>query len=73
MALVRRAITDLPDRQGKAIVMRYLQNQDYQTLATEMACTPAAARSHVSKALAALKDKLKHVADMEVSNEPKKD
>lgn len=57
-AKVRRAISQLPDKQGRAIVMRYLEHQDYQAIAGTLRCTQAGARSHVSKAIAALKDKL---------------
>ncbi len=57
-ARVRRAMSQLPDKQGRAIVMRYLEHQDYEAIAGTLACTQAGARSHVSKAIAALKDKL---------------
>jgi RNA polymerase sigma factor (sigma-70 family) len=57
-ARVRRAMSQLPDKQGRAIVMRYLEQQDYDTIAGTLRCTQAGARSHVSKAIAALKDKL---------------
>ena len=57
-ARVRRAMSQLPDKQGRAIVMRYLEHQDYQAIAGTLCCTQAGARSHVSKAIAALKDKL---------------
>ena len=55
---IRRAISQLPDKQGKAIVMRYLEQNDYSNIAEKLRCTEAGARSHVSKALAALKNKL---------------
>ena len=55
---VRKAISRLPDKQGKAIVMRYLQQHDYQTIAQKLCCTEASARSHVSKALATLRNRL---------------
>ena len=55
---VRKAISRLPDKQGRAIVMRYLQQHDYETISEKLCCTKASARSHVSKALASLKDKL---------------
>jgi RNA polymerase sigma factor (sigma-70 family) len=64
-AKVRRAISQLPDRQGRAIVMRYLEQQDYQAIAGTLRCTQAGARSHVSKAIAALKDKLAVLAQRE--------
>ena len=55
---VRKAISRLPDKQGRAIVMRYLEQHDYETISEKLCCSEASARSHVSKALAALKDKL---------------
>jgi RNA polymerase sigma factor (sigma-70 family) len=57
-AKVRKAISRLPDKQGRAIVMRYLQQHDYETISEKLCCSEASARSHVSKALAALKEKL---------------
>jgi RNA polymerase sigma factor (sigma-70 family) len=64
-AKVRKAISRLPDKQGRAIVMRYLEHQDYEAIAGTLRCTQAGARSHVSKALAALKDKLAALAQQE--------
>ena len=64
-ARVRRAISRLPDKQGRAIVMRYLEQQDYEAIAGNLRCTQAGARSHVSKAIAALKDKLAVLAQRE--------
>ncbi|MCJ7778360.1 MAG: sigma-70 family RNA polymerase sigma factor, partial [Sedimentisphaerales bacterium] len=57
-AKIRKAISRLPDKQGRAIVMRYLEQHDYETISEKLCCTKTSARSHVSKALAALKDKL---------------
>ena len=56
--IVRREICRLPTNQAKAIVMRYLEQQDYQAIAGKLSCSEAGARSHVSKALAALKSRL---------------
>jgi len=56
--VVRREICQLPAKQAKAIVMRYLEQQDYQTIAGKLSCTEASVRSHVSKALATLKSRL---------------
>jgi RNA polymerase sigma factor (sigma-70 family) len=56
--MVRRAIAELPARQSRAIVMRYLQQRDYKEISAELGCTEAGARSNVSKALASLKKKL---------------
>ena len=55
---VRRAIAGLPEKQGRAVVMRYLEQQDYEAVATALGCSEATARSHVSKAVAALKSQL---------------
>jgi RNA polymerase sigma factor (sigma-70 family) len=57
-AMVRRAIAQLPARQSRAIVMRYLEQQDYKDISAELGCTEAGARSNVSKAVATLKKKL---------------
>jgi len=57
-AKVRKAISRLPDKQGRAIVMRYLEQHDYETISEKLCCSKASARSHVSKALMALRDKL---------------
>jgi RNA polymerase sigma factor (sigma-70 family) len=56
--VVRRALASLPARQGRALVMRYLEQQDYPAIATVLGCTEATARSHVSKAVATLRSRL---------------
>ena len=55
---VRQAIAGLPGKQGRAVVMRYLEQQDYEAIGTALGCSEASARSHVSKAVAALKSRL---------------
>lgn len=62
---VRQAIARLPDKQARAIVMRYLEQQDYQLVAEKLSCSEVSARSHVSKALATLKTKLAIFAERE--------
>ena len=62
VTMVRRAVSQLPAKQGRAVVMRYLEQQDYGRIAAELCCTEAGARSHVSKALASLKIKLATLA-----------
>ena len=62
---VRRAISQLPAKQAKAIVMRYLEQQDYENIAAQLCCSEAGARSHVSKAVATLKSKLAVLAEQE--------
>ena len=56
--LVRQAIAQLPGKQGRAIVMRYLEQKNYKAIADKLNCSEAGARSNVSKALATLKGKL---------------
>jgi RNA polymerase sigma factor (sigma-70 family) len=55
---VRQTIAQLPAKQGRAIVMRYLEQQSYKGIAEKLRCSEASARSHVSKALTNLKRKL---------------
>jgi RNA polymerase sigma factor (sigma-70 family) len=62
---VRKALSRLPAKQGKAIVMRYLEQQDYGNIAAQLRCSQAGARSHVSKAIATLKGKLATLAEQE--------
>ena len=55
---VRQAMAHLPEKQGRAVVMRYLEQKDYEAIATSLGCSEATARSHVSKAVATLKRRL---------------
>jgi RNA polymerase sigma factor (sigma-70 family) len=57
-AKVRKAVSQLPEKQSRAIVMRYMEQHDYETISEKLSCTKSSARSHVSKALAALREKL---------------
>jgi RNA polymerase sigma-70 factor, ECF subfamily len=57
--ILRRAISELPEQQSRAITMRYLEQMDYDAMAREMECSEATLRSHVSKALATLRDALR--------------
>ncbi len=65
--IVRRAIGDLAHQQGQALVMRYLEEKDYGELASALGCSEVAARSHVSKALATLRQKLSGIFDKETT------
>ncbi len=56
--LVRRQIAKLPEKQSRAIVMRYIDQRDYGAIAEKLGCSEETARSHVSKAVAALRGKL---------------
>ena len=55
---LRQAISRLPENQGRAIIMRYLKQMDYASIADHLGCAVPTARSHVSKAVAALRSKL---------------
>jgi len=55
MATVRRAISELPDLQGRAITLRYLEQKAPDVMAREMECSEVTLRSYVSKGLATLR------------------
>lgn len=55
---VRAQISKLPKKQSIALIMRYLEQKDYDAIAVRLGCSENSARSNVSKALAALKKKL---------------
>lgn len=63
--IVRRAITQLPPKQGMAIAARYLQQKSYEDVAGKLGCSQAAARSHVSHAITALKNKFADLVKQE--------
>ena len=58
MRVVRQKIAELPTKQGRAIIMRFLEVKDYQKMASELQCSAETARSNVSKGLAELKRSL---------------
>ena len=60
---IRRAIAELPTKQAAAVVMRYFDRQSYEAIAEKLNCSQAGARSNVSKALAALKNKLSYLTE----------
>ena len=62
---VRLAVSQLPAKQARAIVMRYFEQKDYRDIAGKLRCSQAAARSHVSKALATLKTRFATLAKRE--------
>jgi RNA polymerase sigma factor (sigma-70 family) len=63
VAAVRQAISRLPVKQAKAITMRYLEQRQYGDIAVALGCSEAGARSHVGKAVAALKRQLTVLAE----------
>ncbi len=62
---LRRAIAQLPAKQGRAIVMRYFEQKEYKGISEKLGCSEAGARSNVSKAVATLKGKLATLAGRE--------
>ncbi len=60
---VRQAVAQLPAKQSKAIVMRYFEQQSYESVAEKLNCSEAGARSHVSKAIATLRARLAALTD----------
>ncbi len=62
---IRLVIAKLPSKQARAIVMRYFEQSDYTDIAEKLRCSEAAARSNVSKAIAALKKKLRSLHGLE--------
>jgi RNA polymerase sigma factor (sigma-70 family) len=62
---VRKAIAQLPGKQSAAIVMRYLEQQDYEKIAAKLGCSEVSARSNVSKAITALKKRLGSLSGQE--------
>jgi len=63
-ALVRLTIARLPERQSRAVVMRYLEQMDYPSIAARLGCNEAAARSNVCKAVARLRRELVRHKDL---------
>lgn len=55
---VRWGISQLHPQQTLAIVLRYMERQDYSTIAHRLGCHPLLVHFHISKALDALKAKL---------------
>jgi RNA polymerase sigma factor (sigma-70 family) len=62
VSIVKREISNLPVRQGRALVMRYLEQLDYRQIAKKLRCTEASVRSHVSKAIGSLRVRLANPA-----------
>ena len=63
---LRKAMSQLSEKQSSAIVLRYFEQKDYDAIAGKLKCTNEGARSHVSKAIANLKNKLSHLYEIEV-------
>ena len=59
--MVRKEIAKLPEQQGQAIVMRYIEQADYKAIADKLNCAEDTARSHVSKAINTLRNNLARI------------
>ncbi|MEP9385278.1 SigE family RNA polymerase sigma factor [Nocardioides sp. KR10-350] len=55
---VRRVCDGLPRQQRAAVVLRYYEDRDYDEIADLLGCSEATARSHVHRALVALRKEL---------------
>jgi RNA polymerase sigma factor (sigma-70 family) len=62
LTIVRKEIAKLPEQQSQAVVMRYIEQNDYEVIADKLNCTEDTARSHVSKAIASLRKNLEYLA-----------
>jgi RNA polymerase sigma-70 factor (ECF subfamily) len=55
LAEIRREIAALPPRQQMALVLRYLNEQSYEEIASTMDCSPETARANVYQAVRRLR------------------
>ena len=56
------AVARLPRRQAMAVMLRLGDGAPYETIATELGCSPATARTHVKRGRARLRRLLHHLA-----------
>ncbi|SER85156.1 SigE family RNA polymerase sigma factor [Actinokineospora terrae] len=56
--LMFQGIALLPRKQRAAVVLRYYANRSFAEIAGELGCSEATARSHISRGLAALRDRI---------------
>lgn len=57
----------LPDAQRRAVLLRLVQEEPFETIALELGCAPATARSHYSKGRARLRTLLSSHGEDEVA------
>jgi RNA polymerase sigma factor (sigma-70 family) len=60
-------LKSLPDAQRRAVLLRLVQEEPFETIALELGCTSATARSHYSKGRAQLRGLLSAPGEDEVS------
>lgn len=61
-------LEQLPDAQRRAVLLRLVQDEPFETIALELGCSPATARSHVSKGRARLQTLLRAQGEDEVAS-----
>ena len=54
--LIREGISTLPRKQAQAVLLRLLEDQQFDVIARVLGCSEVTARSHVSKGLARLRE-----------------
>ena len=57
---IREAISLLPPKQGKAVLLRLIEGEDFATMGSILGCSPVTARSHFSKGRTQLRTILLH-------------
>ena len=57
---IREAIALLPPKQGKTVLLRLIEGEDFASIAGVLGCSPATARSHFSKGKAQLRTVLEN-------------
>ena len=58
---VMAAVTRLPVREAAAVVMRFIQDEPYESIAAVLGCGPATARKHVARGRARLARSLRRL------------
>jgi RNA polymerase sigma-70 factor (ECF subfamily) len=61
-AMASRAVAGLPAEQRDAVRLRVVEDLSYQDVATQLGCTPGAARTRVSRGLRHLEDEMRREA-----------
>ncbi len=58
LPLIREGISTLPGKQAQAVLLRLLEDQQFDVIGRILGCSEVTARSHVSKGLAKLREHL---------------
>lgn len=67
-AALLEGLRQLPDAQRRAVLLRLVQDEPFDTIALELGCSAATARSHVSKGRARLQTLLRAQGEDEVAS-----